>query len=440
MVGGPRPALPYACGENPHYRHRFGDTPHEHRAERLEPDIGPRAYDVRGCLRAQHLARSRKIDDPGGEIDVAPDDVVAASPRGPPVDANAHPERNVFDTARAGFDFVGRVFVVGPLVDAVELTLEAQARVDRFVRIVEPEQQSVAELLHDPCRRGKCRPDHALLSFEERERDIVAVMIGECREADDVGEDDGAVLAHRSLETRIAPLTVATAISQSSPGARSQRTRPLTERSRVVGRVSAGTRISTLPETVWTDTRSPPDEPSSTLPLTVLTSAPLTRSSNTTPDTAATVARSAEAMCTDELFVMTRHSPEHVPMSIFPDFVRASMRAASRTLILPLVVATRTAPSGPERSTAPDIVPTVMSVPGEHRTSISFAEGARRTWMLPSSWRSLVPPTIDGSVSVCASVASTRMSPLRVVMCTGAGSDIATSLRGPVDTGIDERV
>ena len=65
---------------------------------------------------------------------------------------------------------------------------------------------------------GQRGADHLLLTFEQRERHVVAVLVGERREADDVGEDDGAVLGHQALDTRIAPLTLATAISQSSPG------------------------------------------------------------------------------------------------------------------------------------------------------------------------------------------------------------------------------
>ncbi len=168
--------------------------------------------------------------------------------------------------------------------------LQPQARVDRVVRIVEPEQQAVAQFLDDARGYGQCGPDHRFLALEQGQGHVVAVHVGQRGEPDDVGEDDGAVVGHQALDTRIAPLTLMTAISNSSPSVRSQSMRPLRDRRRVDGRVAAGTRISTLPDTVCTARRSPPTEPINTLPLTVLISAPRTCSSNTTPETPAIVA------------------------------------------------------------------------------------------------------------------------------------------------------
>src|SRR5690348_9718549 len=100
------------------------------------------------------------------------------------------------------------------------------------------------------------------------------MRVGELCEADDVSEDDDAVIAHRSDDTRIVPLTDATLISPSLPAGRSLCTRPLTECNRAWGCTPAGTWISTLPDTVCTRSRPAPVAPSNTLPLTVLTSAP----------------------------------------------------------------------------------------------------------------------------------------------------------------------
>ena len=47
-------------------------------------------------------------------------------------------------------------------------SLEREARVDRLARVVEPEQQPVAELLHDARRLGQRRAHQLLLPFEER--------------------------------------------------------------------------------------------------------------------------------------------------------------------------------------------------------------------------------------------------------------------------------
>ena len=57
--------------------------------------------------------------------------------------------------------------------------------------VVEPQQQPVAELLHDARAVGQRAAHEHLLPFEQRERDVVAVLVGQLREADDVGEDDG---------------------------------------------------------------------------------------------------------------------------------------------------------------------------------------------------------------------------------------------------------
>ncbi len=99
--------------------------------------------------------------------------------------------------------------------------LQPQAGVDRFAWVVEPQKQAVAQLFHNACRRRECTSHHPLLALEERERHVVSVGIGECREADDVGEDDGSVFGHQRLDTRIAPLMLATAISPSCPGEQS---------------------------------------------------------------------------------------------------------------------------------------------------------------------------------------------------------------------------
>ena len=51
-----------------------------------------------------------------------------------------------------------------------------------LARIVEPQQQPVAELLHDPrAASGSAARTSLLLPFEQRERDVVAVLVGELR-------------------------------------------------------------------------------------------------------------------------------------------------------------------------------------------------------------------------------------------------------------------
>ena len=58
------------------------------------------------------------------------------------------------------------------------------------LRVVEPEQQSVAELLHHARRVGQRARTSCSWRSSNVEREVVAVLVGELREPDDVGEDD----------------------------------------------------------------------------------------------------------------------------------------------------------------------------------------------------------------------------------------------------------
>ena len=82
----------------------------------------------------------------------------------------------------------------------------------------EPQHQPVAEVLHDAASSGSVSRTDVLLTVEQRERFAVAVLGGELREPDDVGEDHRALgrFAHRST-TWMFPLSVFTLISPSSP-------------------------------------------------------------------------------------------------------------------------------------------------------------------------------------------------------------------------------
>jgi len=137
-----------AVGEDAHDGHGLGDAAHVDRAERLEAESRTSADRVGRRPGTEDLARPGEVDDAGREIHVAADDVVAAAARRTPVHSHPHPQRDV-DAGAVALGCVSRV------VDGVEVVLETQARAERVVRVVEPEQQPVAQLLHDPGGFGK---------------------------------------------------------------------------------------------------------------------------------------------------------------------------------------------------------------------------------------------------------------------------------------------
>ena len=104
-----------------------------------------------------------KVDDPRRQVDVPADDVVAAPAWAAPVHADAHPQRERLDRL------------------ALEPLLELETRPQRVARVVEPEQQPVAELLHDATRRRKRGADERFLALEQRDRVLVAVRYRSAR-------------------------------------------------------------------------------------------------------------------------------------------------------------------------------------------------------------------------------------------------------------------
>ena len=122
---------------------------------------------------------------------------------------------------------------------------------------------------------------------------------------------------------------------------------------------------------------------------------------------------------------MTRHSPAQVPMSTVPDFVRTSTRVASSTRIArsPSRPAPRRARRGAR--SCPTTVPIVTSVPGAHRTSIVPADGARRMCSVPSSWRSIVPPSTESAARLAVDHADVAAAGRDVQQATGRASACA---------------
>ena len=68
----------------------------------------------------------------------------------------------------------------------------------------EPEQEAVAELLHDAGTVGQATTDHALLRSQQQQCIAVTSHGGELGEAADVGERDGT-REHVGVENGLAP-------------------------------------------------------------------------------------------------------------------------------------------------------------------------------------------------------------------------------------------
>ena len=189
-------------------------------------------------LGHEHLAGPGHVDDPRGHVDVVTDEVVTAGRGSAPVKTDPDPQRQ---------ERVSRL--------ALERLLQVEAGRERGCGGREPEQQAVAELLHDASARRQRAAHELFLEREERHRLVVAPHRAELREAHDVGEGDGArrtgsahqsgatlmlpasltgaaLLAHQSGSTWMLPDVVATEMLPSSPSSQSQRILPLTLRRR----------------------------------------------------------------------------------------------------------------------------------------------------------------------------------------------------------------
>src|SRR6266545_3047622 len=354
----------------------IGDPAHHDRSELLDLESRQRVARRGRCVgRCEQLAGACDVHDPGGEVHVVADEIVAAPGGASPVHPHADPQR---------CRFTGR---------SREPLEQVEARGEAGRRVGEPEHQTVTELLHDASAVRQCRTHETFLEIEEHDGFRVAARRRELGEPDDVGEDDRARFARsrrrQASVTVIPPLRVVTRIAPSVPSGQSQRTEPLRACSSVAGCIPGGTVTVTEPECASTSTE--PARPTRRAPL---------------PD-------------------LQRHSAAHSSTSMLPEPVRASTVEACSIEMLPLPLVTLVSPSPPRSETVPEPVPTKTSVPVGQRTFIAPDLPAISTPSGPEVTRSAPRSTSTSSRS--SPVTSTE--PDRQLTRSGVVSSMGTVVR-----------